>query len=101
MLDWFSFMKWRFHRFTVFNKFAYILVLNEVPTSKVKEKHQDKLMTVNTAVKDDRQQQQSRDREMREAHGEKQNYSVSKSRELKVRNLPIYSGSYVTRKMPE
>uniref|UniRef100_A0A158Q8J3 WD_REPEATS_REGION domain-containing protein n=1 Tax=Elaeophora elaphi TaxID=1147741 RepID=A0A158Q8J3_9BILA len=59
-------------------------VLNEVPSSKIKEKQQDKLVVMNPTVKDDRQQQQLRDREMREAHGEKQNYSISKSRELKV-----------------
>lgn len=70
-------------------KLANLLVLNEVPNSKVKEKQQDKLM-INPTAKDDRQQQQSRDREMREAHVEKQNYSISKSRELKVCNFPIY-----------
>lgn len=70
------------------NVFAYVLVLNEVPSSKIKEKQQEKLMGMDPAVKDDdRQQQQSRDREMREAHGEKQNYSISKSRELKVYNI--------------
>ncbi|OZC10181.1 F-box-like/WD repeat-containing protein ebi family protein [Onchocerca flexuosa] len=59
-------------------------VLNDVPSYKIKEKQQNKLMLMNPTVKDDRQLQQSRDREMREVHGEKQNYSVSKSKELKV-----------------
>lgn len=59
------------------------LVLNEVPSNKVKEKQQDKLMVLNPIAKDDRHQQ-LRDREMREAHVEKQNYSISKLREMKV-----------------
>ncbi|MCP9262994.1 hypothetical protein DINM_006354 [Dirofilaria immitis] len=58
-------------------------VLNEVPSNKIKEKQQDKLLLMNPAVKNDRQLQQTRDREMREVHSEKQNYSISKSRELK------------------
>ncbi|KAK6112506.1 WD domain G-beta repeat family protein [Brugia pahangi] len=70
-------------------------VLNEVPSSKIKEKQQEKLMGMDPAVKDDdRQQQQSRDREMREAHGEKQNYSISKSRELKV--IPSTSATSIS-----
>uniref|UniRef100_A0AAF5Q6S0 WD_REPEATS_REGION domain-containing protein n=2 Tax=Wuchereria bancrofti TaxID=6293 RepID=A0AAF5Q6S0_WUCBA len=69
-------------------------VLNEVPSSKIKEKQQDKLMGIDPTAKDDRQQQQSRDREMREAHGEKQNCSISKSRELKV--IPSTSATSIS-----
>lgn len=81
--------KWFFHPSTECATHPPVSVLNEVPNSKIKEKQQDKLVVMNPTVKDDRQQQQSRDREMREAHSEKQNYSISKSRELKVYSLTI------------
>lgn len=51
----------------------------------MKDKQHDKSMVMSPTVKDEKQQlQQLRDREMREAHVEKQNCAMAKSKELKV-----------------
>ncbi|KHN78401.1 F-box-like/WD repeat-containing protein TBL1X [Toxocara canis] len=57
-------------------------VLNEVPRHKIKEKLRDKSSVVSPTVKDEKQQQQQmRDREMRELHHDKQNGGNLKARE--------------------